>query len=150
MTNRITVLLIFLFVTFASGVSGYASGKDASLVDRVHQVLGVPADVSIGTPAFNDSALAGLKSLGSRKELIETVIERAEAVDLGVKLSYHYSHIFFHWEEGEGDMIVKIDVQVGLDKELRPKFVDVGIARRPAPPPVNGQAGWKNEFPERN
>lgn len=128
--NVITINCLILLIFSTVFRSAFAD-EPVDFQTRVKTVLGIGSSTTIGTDEADHEAFLGLHNFPMRGELIETIIARGEAVDLGVEISYYHSHVFFKWAEGGNGVVISIYAQIGLDKSRRLKSVKTTITKRP-------------------
>lgn len=136
MTKLITGLIgaLFVMATLAFAASPSIEHK-MGFLDRTKTIFGVNGSIAFGTKEFDQKALLNLQRLGERKELVEAIIARSEAVGLGVKISSYHAHLFLEWEDGEaGGFIVSAYAQIALDDNRRIKAIITTVEKQPAPP----------------
>jgi hypothetical protein len=102
---------------------------------KISKILEASNSAVIGTDGFDHEVMKSLSKYSSRKDLIEAIITRAEALDTGVEFSYYRSHLFLKWEGTEADTTTTVTIQIALRNGQEVKSVISAIKNRPGPLP---------------
>jgi hypothetical protein len=87
------------------------------LNESLHSVFGVAVDRDMGSDAFDQEALARLKSQGSRAQILEFILTRADVAGLAVDIHSFRTHMQIVLQGITREDIRILNVSMAFDSE---------------------------------